>query len=280
MNAYRQVGLAITVVTFGTSMTHAQGGARGHHSPGSQSQGSATRSFQLGAVGGGFGGYGILYFAGIGPNGPFVLVPPTAFMGPWAAPPAMAEGPVPLGVQRGPIAPPPPPGWPGAAAPGRAEKAVGRQDAARSAQLVVIGDRLFRAGKLRNAEDRYRQAARLDIASATPLMRLAQVALVREQYAEAAHRLREAETAQPGWIVTAPDIQAIFGEPAEFARSLARLESYLQAHPGDRDAWLVLGAEWYLSGRTSRAADVFLRLNDPARKSDIALTAFLDASRR
>jgi len=143
-----------------------------------------------------------------------------------------------------------------------------------------MGDRLFRAGKLRNAEERYLQAARLDIASAGPRVRLAQVALVREQYAEAAQRLREAETAQPGWIVTAPDIQAIFGEPAEFASRLARLESYLQAHPNDRDAWLVLGAEWYLSGRTARAADVFLRLDDPARKSDVALAAFLDASNR
>ena len=76
-------------------------------------------------------------------------------------------------------------------------------------------------------------------------------------------RLREAETAQPGWIVTAPDIQSLYGEPAEFAGHLARLESHLQVHPDDRDAWLVLGAEWYLSGRTARAADVFLRLNDP-----------------
>ena len=32
------------------------------------------------------------------------------------------------------------------------------------------------------------------------------------------------------------------------------------------------------SGRTGRAADVFQRLNDPRRKSDAALTAFLDAT--
>jgi hypothetical protein len=49
-------------------------------------------------------------------------------------------------------------------------------------------------------------------------------------------------------------------------------------HPDDRDAWLVLGAEWYLSGRTARAADVFLRLYDPKRKPDIALSAFLHAT--
>ena len=59
---------------------------------------------------------------------------------------------------------------------------------------------------------------------------------------------------------------------------MARLESHVQIHPDDRNAWLVLGAEWFLSGRTARAADVFLRLDDPNRKADIALAAFLDAS--
>ena len=77
---------------------------------------------------------------------------------------------------------------------------------------------------------------------------------------------------------SAPDIQSIYGEPGDFARHLARLESHLQVHPDDRDAWLVLGAEWYLSGRTARAADVFLRLYDPKRKPDIALSAFLHAT--
>jgi cytochrome c-type biogenesis protein CcmH/NrfG len=202
-----------------------------------------------------------------------MMIPPIGFMGPLAIPPAMANGPV-----RGPLAPPPPPGWLDEPAPGKAAKPVGRQDPARASQLVVMGDRLFRAGKFKNAEDRYSQAARLDAASAGPRIRLAQVALVREQYAEAAHWYREAETAQPGWIVTAPDVQGIFPEPTDFARYLARLESYLQAHPEDRDAWLVLGAEWYLTGRTARAADVFLRLNDPTRKTDIALAAFLDAT--
>ena len=113
---------------------------------------------------------------------------------------------------------------------------------------------------------------------AAPHLRLAQIALVRGNYTEAANRLREAETAQPGWIVTAPDIQAIYGEPADFARQIARLESHLQIHPDDRDAWLVLGAQWFLSGRTAQAADVFQRLNDPKRKADVALAAFLDAS--
>jgi cytochrome c-type biogenesis protein CcmH/NrfG len=152
------------------------------------------------------------------------------------------------------------------------------KDGARAVQLVLMGDRLFRGNNVKKAEERYAQATRLDPSSAAPLVGLAQIALVREQYGDAARRLREAEIAQPGWIALAPDVQATYGEPSDFARHLARLESHIQVHPGDRDAWLVLGAEWYLSGRTARAADVFLRLNDPKRKPDIALTAFLKAT--
>jgi len=137
---------------------------------------------------------------------------------------------------------------------------------------------LFRAGNLKKAEERYQQAMRAAPDLAAPRIRLAQVALARGNYTEAANRLREAETAEPGWIITAPDIQSIYGEPAEFSRNLSRLESYLQVHPDDRDAWLVLGAQWFLTGRTAKAADVFKRLDDPKRKPDVALAAFLDAS--
>jgi hypothetical protein len=70
----------------------------------------------------------------------------------------------------------------------------------------------------------------------------------------------------------------MYPEPTEFAKHVARLESHLHANPDDRDAWLVLGAEWYLSGRTKKAADVFLRLDDPHRRPDPALAAFLDAT--
>jgi len=175
--------------------------------------------------------------------------------------------------------PPPPPGFlaPKGGLAGNKAKAK-TSDPVRSAQLTTLGDRLFRAGNLKKAEERYLQAMRMALDLAAPRVRLAQVALARGHFADAATRLREAETAQPGWIVNAPDIQTIYGEPTEFARTLARLESYLQAHPDDRDGWLVLGAQLFLSGRTTKAADVFKRLDDPNRKSDVALAAFLDAS--
>jgi len=252
--------LGTGVLATAMMLPQAMGQRSGHHGNGSFAHHVSGRAFGGGiggggiGIGGGVGGWGFggwlpFYAMGV-PSGIFTFVPPILPMGPGGFVPMMAPQ-------------PPKP------------KA---KDSTRAGQLVLMGDRLFRGNNIKKAEERYVQATRLDPNSAAPLVGLAQIALARVQYAEAARRLREAETAQPGWIVTAPDVQSIYGEPGDFARHLSRLESHLQAHPDDRDAWLVLGAEWYLSGRTARAADVFLRLNDPKRKPDIALSAFLHAT--
>jgi hypothetical protein len=223
---------------------------------------------------GGFGGFGV--FPGFAVGVPFIYTPPIIIVGPGIFPSA---GPFPMST--GPIMPPPPPGLLAPAPANNARPArVKNADPARAAQLLIVGDRLLRAGNVKKAEERYLQAMRAAPDLAAPRVRLAQAAIVRGNYSDAAGRLREAETAEPGWIVTAPDIQAIFGEPTDFTRQIAKLESHVQTHPDDRDAWLVLGAEWFLSGRTSKAADVFKRLDDPVRKSDVALSAFLDASKQ
>ncbi len=102
------------------------------------------------------------------------------------------------------------------------------------------------------------------------------MAIARGNYHEAAARFREAQAADSDWLNTAEDIQAVWSEPRSFADAIGKLESHLQAHPEDRDAWLVLGAELFLSGRTRQAADVFLRLTD--RAPDPTLAAFLKMS--
>ncbi len=236
------------------------------------------RGGPIAAVGGYPGFFVLPYYATIGPGGvvgyyPGLMMGPSGFgFAPYSPmmPPPMKR--------RGPLLPAPPRDiaerW-----PHHTEKpARAPSDPKRAAQLMTIGDRLFRAGNLKKAEERYQQAVRAAGDLAAPYVRLAQLSLVRGNYTLAANRLREAETVQPGWLETAPDIQSIYGEPADFAHQISRLESHVQIHPDDRDAWLVLGAEWFLSGRTARAADVFLRLDDPNRKPDNALAAFLDAS--
>jgi tetratricopeptide (TPR) repeat protein len=225
--------------------------------------------------GGGWRNYPYPYYQTIGPDGrPVTLLPPLpplimpTVLVPVAVPQANGgnfglAGPLPRGGA--PMARP---------QPGAAKK---KADPARAAQLVTFGDRLFRAGNTRKAEERYQQAVRANPNSAAPRVRLAQLALVRGHYGEAADHLRTAQASEPGWITNVDDIQSIYSEPADFAKQIARLESHLQAKPGDRDAWLVLGAQLYLSGRTQKSADIFLRLSD--RQPDATLEAFLEASR-
>lgn len=164
-------------------------------------------------------------------------------------------------------------------APQIAQQSRGRsrvESPERVAQLVTLGDRFFRVGNYFRAADRYQQALRADPTAAAPRIRLAQLALRKDEYAEAANLFREALTGEPGWLTTAPDIQSIYGEPADFQAPLDRLESHLQVHPTDRDGWLVLGMQWFLSGRTQQASDVFLRLSD--RRGDPVLATLLAAT--
>jgi len=151
------------------------------------------------------------------------------------------------------------------------------RDANRVKELIKLGDRLFRAGNLIRASERYEQAVRANVDLAAPRARLAQVALVRGKYRDAANRLREAQTAEPGWLGNPGDLRDIYPEPATYAGHVAKLEAHLQARPEDRDGWLVLGALWYLSGKTQKAADVFLRLSD--RREAPTLRAFLQATK-
>ena len=216
-----------------------------------------------------------LFLVGFGYGG-WYAPPPFFMMNQGAFFPFGIMNPPPM-MLRGPLLPPPPQGMM-APMPNPNVNAQ-RSDPVRSrAALMTLGDRLLRAGNVKKAEERYQQATRTAPDLAAPRVRLAQIAFVRGNYTDAALKFREAETAQPGWIITAPDIQSIYGEPTEFARHIAKLETHLQSHPDDRDAWLVLGAEWFLTGRTTKAADVFQRLNDPRRRPDVALAAFLDAS--
>lgn len=238
------------------------GGGGGHHG-----RGGGGRNWQgfggFGFYGGGFamGGYMSLGFA------PFVVANPV--MVPVPIQPVVVRN----GMGNGGLMLPQPGPAPFVMNP-QAQPA--RPQPAKADNLVTLGDRLFRAKNTKKAEERYDQARRSNPKSATPLVRLAQLAIGRGDYARAADLFRDATITEPGWQVNAGDIQAIYTEPGDFAKAIAKLESHLQQSPNDRDGWLVLGAQLYLSGKTRQAGDVFRRLSD--RKPDSTLAAFLDAT--
>ncbi len=272
--------LVIVVTTGAGSSVFAWQGHGGGHPGGGHPGGPGMMGGGMMGRGMGRGGNGGVVVLNAGMGGfygsftPIFAVGPGFFPMPWGPPMGFPMGGP--GFDRGPLLPPPPAGLAPAAAP--KPVAARRNDPTRSAQLTTVGDRMFRAGNLKKAEERYQQAIHAAPDLATPHLRLAQVALARGRYSVAAEHLRQAETAQPGWILKSPDVQGLYGEPGDYARDLAKLESHLQIEPEDRDGWLVLGSQWFLSGRTAKAADVFRRLDDPNRRADVALEAFLGAS--
>ena len=272
----------------GNSWLTAPGGS-GYSAGSSWINGPSGGSFASGGgvfLGGGGAGatgsntinYNPSIFVGYGPNGTFAYANPLIVIGQGGtlpvAPPLVAPVPVNPGLVAGGggLRLPMPPRQPVVTRTSTAR----RPNPARAIEHVEIGDRSFRVDNTKRAEDRYKLAVKTDPGSALPRVRLAQVALVRGKYAEAARYLRDAVAAEPGYLLNAPDIQALFVEPSDFAKELATLEAHLQAEPGDRDGWFLLGAEWYLSGRTQKASDAFQRLTD--RRPDLALAAFLDAT--
>jgi hypothetical protein len=284
MIARTRLGLSLAILLGLSVATRGQHGGGGHGSlggeghPGGGPAHHGNGGVGLAAVGGGYA-YGFFPYFIAGPGYYYPYYPAMMAMGPagYFTPFGMVPPPMPV---RGPaVAAPPLPAVAANRDRGQAARAPA-SDPGRAAQLVTLGDRLFRAGNFKRAAERYAQASHAAPNQAAPQLRLALVAAIRGHYSEAADRFRDAETAEPGWLLTAPDVQSIYGEPTEFVGHLARIESYVQSNPDDRDAWLVLGGLWFLSGRTARAQDVFLRLDDPARKPDVALAAFLFASHR
>jgi hypothetical protein len=277
--------LILAVASTSTARSQSAGSAPGSsppsgsgHSSGNDAPGKAEYS---GAVSSGWAHYYPFYVSTVSPTGEVYSYFPPPYLGLGIRHPVVVPVSIPRPTfDRGPVAPSPPPGLIRRARPVKPAAKPRQGDPARAAKLLTLGDRMFRIDDWKRAEDRYEQAARVDPDAAAPRVRLAQVAIARERYREAADRLREAEAAQPGWIATARDVEALYAEPADFAERIAKLQSHLHAHPGDRDAWLVLGAQWFLSGREGQAADVFRRLDDPHRRPDAVLTAFLDATRQ
>ena len=176
MSRRKTVCIGVAILGIATGRAQAQHGGMHHGSwhgwHGGGGHGNVgPQVFGLGAVGfyGGFyGGYAPML--AIGPGG---FMPPVGWMGP------------PFMQGRGPLLPPPPPGMPGM------DRNVKRanlkaSDPARSEQLTTLGDRLFRAGNFKRAEERYLQAIRVAPDLAKPRFRLAQIAMMRGQYATAA----------------------------------------------------------------------------------------------
>ena len=274
----RSIGISL-VVLIGLASPGVQAGSHsvlalhGHHGHPYGGYGAGPRNFGGGGYGYGgygYGGYGVPVFYGVpyavGGYGPG-LGYGGGFGGQFAPVPFAAVNPV------------------AAMTPVRSVSTTTartkRPDTSFAAETLTLGDRLFRAGNLTKAVERYEQSIKADPSKAAP----SGEAWPRWRWSGASittppNWLREADTVDP---TLSPDQRRRHPTPSTSNRATSRSRSPSSRRtssriPEDRDAWLLLGAEHYFSGRTRRGRR---HLPPPDRPPGRAgtLSAFLSASK-
>ncbi len=153
MPGRKMLCLGVTILLIASGVARARHGGGGHMHGGGHHQGFP--GMPLVAVGGGYAGY---WYGGwpyaVGGTGYYSPYYPSMMgMGPGGM--VSPFGPMPV---RGTLIQAPPPAAVAPWARGGAKPASAPNDPKRAAQLLTFGDRLFRGGNLKKAEERYLQA--------------------------------------------------------------------------------------------------------------------------
>jgi tetratricopeptide (TPR) repeat protein len=161
-------------------------------------------------------------------------------------PPDQGEGVAQAPVERGPVQ------------VGRAsEEALVRA----ASQYLTLGDQAFRDGRYADSVHFYAKAIEYQPQDGVLYLVLSDALFATGDYHYGAYALRKALELDPSQARKVVDKHGFYGDPTEFDRQLAVLETYLVDHPGDTDARLLLAANYLFGGRPAAAVDL---LESPA----------------
>jgi hypothetical protein len=121
---------------------------------------------------------------------------------------------------------------------------------------LTLGDRAFREGRYADAVHFYAKATELEPQVGVFSLVLSDALLATGDYGYAAFALRRALEIEPELVESDVDKRTFYSDPQEFDRQLATLELFLQDHPADQDARLVLAANYLFSGAPAAAVDL------------------------
>jgi tetratricopeptide (TPR) repeat protein len=128
-----------------------------------------------------------------------------------------------------------------------------------SHDALESGTLLFKAGKYREALDKFRLAASSDHGSAPARLLVGHAYFALGRYRDAARYIRRAFELQPKIKYVDFDIRDDYDDDARFARQLDALKTYASKLPRDVDAWLLLGYVQRFSGDREAADAAFAR---------------------
>lgn len=119
-----------------------------------------------------------------------------------------------------------------------------------------LGDRSFRDGRYADAVHFYAKAVEFAPEEGILYLILSDALLATGDFHYAAYALRRALELDAALATSVVDKHAFYADPTEFDRQVAVLETYLQDHPGDDDARLVLAANYLFGARPAAAVDL------------------------
>jgi hypothetical protein len=146
-------------------------------------------------------------------------------------------------------------------------------------RYLELGDRAFREGRYTDAVQFYAKAVEFAPDQGALYLVLSDALFASGDYHYAAYAVRRALELDPALVESEVDKHAFYPDPAQFDAQLAALETYLNGHPTDRDARLVLGLNYLFGARPKDAVRV-LESAAQAMAEDQAAQRILDRSRR
>ncbi len=127
-------------------------------------------------------------------------------------------------------------------------------------RYLTLGDRAFRDERFADAVYYYTRATELEPETGVLYLVLSDALFATGDYAYAAYAVRRAIDLDPLLVTGSIDKRAFYSDSKAFDRQLAVLEIFLEEHPADGDARLVLAVNQLFAGAPAAAVDT---LEDP-----------------
>ena len=185
-----------------------------------------------------------------------------------AAPPAAPAAPATGGVGDG--------GFP---APADAEAQATEGGDRATGQYLTLGDQAFRDGRFADAVHFYARAVQFTPDNGVLWLVLSDGLFATGDYHYGAFALRKALALEPGLAESPVDKRDFYADAGDFDRQLAVLEGFVQDHPSDTDARLMLAANYLFGSRPAAAVDLIEGPGSEALRADAAAGVLLEAAR-
>lgn len=123
-------------------------------------------------------------------------------------------------------------------------------------RYLELGDRAFREGRYTDSVQFYAKAVEFAPDQGALYLVLSDALFASGDYHYGAYAVRRALELDPALVQSQIDKHGFYPDPQQFDEQLASLESYLNAHPSDRDARLVLALNYLFGARAKDAVRV------------------------